>query len=602
MSTAMLTGQPVAGSPLEEELRRLGFTVRRPDGEPPLAVLADLPAGERVAVVDPRFVGHTHSLRLALADPRFPAAAVPGALGVQPAGRPALERALAAGCPLLPDRLAGRLAADGTAVHRPPLGPLVARVPEGGPERAAATAAVAAVDGEAVRLRSAVKARDGFFTTFFVSPYSRHLARWCSRRGLTPNQVTTASLVVALAAAGCAATGTRPGYAAAALLLLGSFVLDCADGQLARYDLAYSPLGGWLDAVFDRAKEYAFYAGLALGAARGGDGDQVWALALAAMILQTCRHLLDSAFAAAATGGGPAAALSGRLDRAGWTVWARRIVVLPIGERWALLAVLTALTTPRVTLTVLLIAGGAAAGYTTAGRLLRSWPGRGSGGPAAPAAAARRLAALTDGGVLAAAAARWPRPAARYAAPLWAAAGTALLTAALLLPATAGTWWTALAAAGYALCAGRAVAAPLTGPLDWLLPPMFRAAEYGTVLILASGAGNGPQTDIAMNGTLPAGFGLVAACAYHHYDTVYRPRNDAAPPPARLGWASGGHEGRILVVVLAALCASATAFTVTLALLAGALAALWLTGSIRYWSSGRPGGARLAHDESGEPA
>ncbi|MEU6285715.1 hypothetical protein, partial [Streptomyces sp. NPDC047028] len=27
--------------------------------------------------------------------------------------------------------------------------------------------------------------RDGFFTTFCISPYSRYLARWCARRGLT---------------------------------------------------------------------------------------------------------------------------------------------------------------------------------------------------------------------------------------------------------------------------------------------------------------------------------------------------------------------------------------------------------------------------------
>ncbi|MCZ9339601.1 CDP-alcohol phosphatidyltransferase family protein, partial [Streptomyces sp. TRM76130] len=91
--------------------------------------------------------------------------------------------------------------------------------------------------------KSAVKARDGFFTTFCVSPYSRYLARWCARRGLTPNQVTTASLVTALGAAACAATGTRGGFVAAGVLLLFSFVLDCTDGQLARYSLQYSTLG-----------------------------------------------------------------------------------------------------------------------------------------------------------------------------------------------------------------------------------------------------------------------------------------------------------------------------------------------------------------------
>src|SRR4051794_13517514 len=47
-------------------------------------------------------------------------------------------------------------------------------------------------DEDKVLLESAVKARDGFFTTFFVSPYSRYIARWAGRRGFTPNQVTTA--------------------------------------------------------------------------------------------------------------------------------------------------------------------------------------------------------------------------------------------------------------------------------------------------------------------------------------------------------------------------------------------------------------------------
>ncbi|MZE76619.1 CDP-alcohol phosphatidyltransferase family protein, partial [Streptomyces sp. SID5475] len=267
----------------------------------------------------------------------------------------------------------------GERVHRPELGVLTATVPEGPREREQALAALAETDDEQVRLRTAVKARDGFFTTFFVSPYSRYLARWCARRGLTPNQVTTASLITALIAAGCAATGTRPGFAAAGLLLLFSFVLDCTDGQLARYSLQYSTLGAWLDATFDRAKEYAFYAGLALGAARGGD--DVWALALAAMILQTVRHVVDFAFNEAdhdAPGNtSPAAAISGRLDSVGWTVWVRRMIVLPIGERWALIAVLTALTTPRTVFTVLLVGCALAACYTTAGRLLRSLARRG---------------------------------------------------------------------------------------------------------------------------------------------------------------------------------------------------------------------------------
>lgn len=247
--------------------------------------LAAVPGEQRVAVVDAGFVGHVHALRLGLTDPRFPASAIPGAVTAQPAARQALTRAVAR-TGVDPDVVAKSLEADGTDVHHPELGELVAAVPADPQARNEARQALASVDDEAIRLRTAVKARDGFFTTYCISPYSRYIARWCARRGLTPNQVTTASLLVAVIAAACAATGTRGGFVAAGVLLLASFVLDCTDGQLARYSLQYSTMGAWLDATFDRAKEYAYYAGLALGAANAS-GDDVWALALGAMVLQT---------------------------------------------------------------------------------------------------------------------------------------------------------------------------------------------------------------------------------------------------------------------------------------------------------------------------
>ncbi|MCG7528074.1 CDP-alcohol phosphatidyltransferase family protein, partial [Streptomyces sp. OfavH-34-F] len=79
MSTAILTGAPLPGSPLEDDLRALGFDVRAAaDVTEAARLLAAVPATRRVALVDPRFVGHRHALRLALTDPRFPAAAVPG--------------------------------------------------------------------------------------------------------------------------------------------------------------------------------------------------------------------------------------------------------------------------------------------------------------------------------------------------------------------------------------------------------------------------------------------------------------------------------------------------------------------------------------------
>jgi hypothetical protein len=214
------------------------------------------------------------------------------------------------------------------------------------------------------------------------------------------------------------ATGERWGYVTGAVLLMASFALDCVDGQVARYSRTFTALGGWLDATLDRVKEYAVYAALAVGASR--TGDDVWLLAVAALALLTFRHTVDLGYEAVARpvppapvrlpygqrddvaagreapadgeergtdpgpdpgdGSGtarrsPARALVGsltRLDRWRWTVWARRVVVLPIGERWLLVAVTIALFDPRVTLTALLVLGGLATAYTTTGRVLRT--------------------------------------------------------------------------------------------------------------------------------------------------------------------------------------------------------------------------------------
>ena len=296
-------------------------------------------------------------------------------------------------------------------------------------------------------LDATVKAADGFFTTFFVSPYSKYVARFAARCGWSPNAVTTLSLAIGAVAAASFAVGNRASLVVGAVLLQISFTVDCVDGQLARYTRTFSNLGAWLDSVSDRGKEYLVYAGLAVGATRGF-GDDVWTLAAAALTLQTVRHTADFSFAARrhqaiedaprlpleqpedaplpielpAIGGGavvsafdvdaaaagaavltrtsapvvvdsaPAAARAtgdgrrprlgfgtlGRyaiavnraLDQRSWTRWGKRILVLPIGERLALISLTAAIATPRVTFVALLAWGGLAAVYTFTGRIL----------------------------------------------------------------------------------------------------------------------------------------------------------------------------------------------------------------------------------------
>jgi hypothetical protein len=280
------------------------------------------------------------------------------------------------------------------------------------PEAAARAAdRIGDYDVDRLLLESAVKSSDGFFTTFFVSPYSKYIARWAARRGLTPNQVTTVSMLLGVLAAAAFATGERWGLIAGAVLLQLSFTTDCVDGQLARYTRQFSKLGAWLDSVFDRTKEYLAFAGLAIGAAHMGD--QVWVLACAAITLQTVRHSSDFAYMAVANtaltvtpqtpieqpldyagaaaearrrareaGETPVAAkrpLASRilstwqkLDRAGALRWVKRMAAFPIGERFAVISITAALFTPRVTFIAWLAWGGVALLYTQTGRVLRS--------------------------------------------------------------------------------------------------------------------------------------------------------------------------------------------------------------------------------------
>lgn len=271
---------------------------------------------------------------------------------------------------------------------------------------AAAFADIARSDEDRVLLNTAVKGNDGFFTTFFVSPYSKHLARFAARRGWTPNAVSTASFALGMAAAASFALGTRASLVAGALLLQISFTVDCVDGQLARYTRTFSKLGAWLDSVFDRTKEFLVYAGLALGSTRGF-GEDVWLLAAAALAVQTARHMSDFAYVAsqrravaatppvplaqpedgaAAARKAPAADQAPRpasirlalgtyllLRRSGLLRWGNRIIRMPIGERFALISLTAALATPRVTFVALLVWGAVAGAYALGIRTLVSY-------------------------------------------------------------------------------------------------------------------------------------------------------------------------------------------------------------------------------------
>ena len=288
---------------------------------------------------------------------------------------------------------------------------------------------------DATRFARATKAEDGFVATFLSRPLSRLMTPTALRLGLTPNQVTVASVVVGLGAAALFAVGRPAALVAGAVLLQLSLVLDCVDGDVARYTRRFSPLGAWLDASTDRLKEFACYAGLAWGADAGRTG---WVLAAAMITLQTARHTVDYTFTAVKDlreaevvrapldqqdepvrrGAGDVRAaraieLSRRSSAARPAVtWLKKVLHLGIGERWLVISVLAAAQLPLAALAVLLVLGAGSLLYTSAGRTLRarSWPAEPvldrereivlaqvDGGPLVPATAAARFAGRPGG-------------------------------------------------------------------------------------------------------------------------------------------------------------------------------------------------------------
>jgi len=109
--------------------------------------------------------------------------------------------------------------------------------------------------------RRTVKSRDIFFNRFVARPLAVPVVALLARTRVTPNQVTLASLAVfVLAAAGLVALPGHGGLLAAVAVLTFSYVLDCADGMLARLTGRSSPFGSFLDFTFDEMKAYLLVA------------------------------------------------------------------------------------------------------------------------------------------------------------------------------------------------------------------------------------------------------------------------------------------------------------------------------------------------------
>jgi phosphatidylglycerophosphate synthase len=203
---------------------------------------------------------------------------------------------------------------------------------------------------------------------------------------MTPNQVTLISFGIGLLSAYEFSKGNFWAIFAGAVLLQLSIIIDCVDGELARYTRQFSQLGAWLDAITDRIKEYLVFFALAYGAAKSGE--DLWIPAMGMMLFQTFRHLSDYNFARInKIRSSHLEPLPFDLKNDGYVsierekksrleYWAKKAVQFPIGERWLVISASSVIGGAKFTFLVMPILSIISIALVFRGRFKKtlSWP------------------------------------------------------------------------------------------------------------------------------------------------------------------------------------------------------------------------------------
>jgi hypothetical protein len=253
-------------------------------------------------------------------------------------------------------------------------------------EREAVKREIAELNDARLRLKLANRANDGFFSVFFLRKFSK-LFTWAAvRLKMTPNQVTLISFAVGLYSAYQFSQGTFWSIFAGAVLLQLSIIIDCVDGELARYTRQFSQLGAWLDAITDRIKEYLVFFALAYGAAK--EGRDLWIPAMGMMLFQTFRHLSDYNFARInkirSTQLKPldfeikndGYVSTEREKKSRFEYWSKKAVQFPIGERWLVISASSVIGGAAFTFTIMPILALLSIALVFRGRIRKTltWP------------------------------------------------------------------------------------------------------------------------------------------------------------------------------------------------------------------------------------
>ncbi|HOL17489.1 MAG TPA: sugar phosphate nucleotidyltransferase [Bacillota bacterium] len=112
---------------------------------------------------------------------------------------------------------------------------------------------------EKMLLQSLVPAKDGFISHHLNRRFSLRITRYLARTGITPNQVTVISFLIAVAAAFCFALGKN---ICGGLLAQLSSIIDGVDGEIARLKFQKSNYGGFIDSILDRYADFLIVIGI----------------------------------------------------------------------------------------------------------------------------------------------------------------------------------------------------------------------------------------------------------------------------------------------------------------------------------------------------
>ncbi len=157
------------------------------------------------------------------------------------------------------------------------------------------------------------KPKDIVWNRFVARPLASTLLVVLHPTRVTPNQVTLASLAVFVVAAAVMVAALPPaGLVAAVIIVELSYVLDCADGQLARWRGTSTPVGAHLDFFVDELKAFLLVAAVAVRLWRTS-GLQAWLVeGIAGLLAVACAISLTTFIRrpeyTATTGGKPSSA------------------------------------------------------------------------------------------------------------------------------------------------------------------------------------------------------------------------------------------------------------------------------------------------------